>query len=65
MSTAARTSGTPLVDEQTTLGSGDSRVVYNLLPADLAGSAYPTLVEEVDWIKMMHRGTSFTVYTYK
>lgn len=45
-----------LVDPQEALGAGDSRVVYDLLPPELAGNAYEKLVEEVEWIRMMHRG---------
>lgn len=57
MTTTTRASRPPLVDPQEPLGSGDSRVVYDLLPSELAGDAYAKLVEEVDWIKMLHRGT--------
>ncbi|KAF7761055.1 hypothetical protein Agabi119p4_10464 [Agaricus bisporus var. burnettii] len=56
MTTTTRASRPPLVDPQEPLGSGDSRVVYDLLPSELAGDAYAKLVEEVDWIKMLHRG---------
>ncbi|KXN92503.1 hypothetical protein AN958_07450 [Leucoagaricus sp. SymC.cos] len=45
-----------LVDPQEALGAGDSRVVYDLLPTELAEDAYDKLVKEVDWIRMMHRG---------
>jgi hypothetical protein len=47
-------------DPQEPLGAGDSRVVDNLLPAELAGNAYEKLVEEVEWIRMMHRGMSLS-----
>lgn len=60
MSTATRTSRPPSVDQPETLGSDDSRVVHDLLPANLARGAYATLIEEVDWIKMMHRGTLYS-----
>ncbi|KAJ3569659.1 hypothetical protein NP233_g4896 [Leucocoprinus birnbaumii] len=45
-----------LVDSEERLGAGDSRVVYDLLPPELAVNAYEKLVEEVDWTRMMHRG---------
>ncbi|KAF9447131.1 hypothetical protein P691DRAFT_802952 [Macrolepiota fuliginosa MF-IS2] len=45
-----------LVDPDQALGAGDSRVVYDLLALDFAETAYEKLVEEVQWIRMMHRG---------
>lgn len=53
-----------LVDPQEALGAGDSHVVYGLLPLELAETAYGKLVEEVQWIRMMHRGMALSLSVY-
>jgi hypothetical protein len=39
------------------LGAGDSHLVADLLPAELAATAFGKLKEEVKWQTMYHRGT--------
>ncbi|KAI0354516.1 hypothetical protein OH77DRAFT_1426110 [Trametes cingulata] len=38
------------------IGEGDSSVIYDFLPPDLAETAFDNLLKEVKWNKMMHRG---------
>ncbi|KAI9889222.1 MAG: hypothetical protein M1814_005671 [Vezdaea aestivalis] len=38
------------------IAEGDSRIVYDLLPADLATTAFKKLKDEVKWATMYHRG---------
>jgi len=45
------------------LGAGDSHLVLNVLPDDLADVAFGNLRTEVKWDTMYHRGGSFTVLT--
>jgi hypothetical protein len=39
------------------LGAGDSYLVPDLLPAELAATAFGKLKQEVQWQTMYHRGT--------
>lgn len=41
----------------TGLGAGDSFLVEDILPADLAEDVFERVLEEVGWGKMFHRGT--------
>ena len=43
------------------LGAGDSYLVADLLPPELAATAFGKLKVEVQWQTMYHRGT-FTLY---
>lgn len=38
------------------LGAGDSRLVLDVLPPDLAETAFAQMREEVRWDTMFHRG---------
>ena len=40
----------------TGLGSGDSMLFLNVLPDDLAESAFDTMNNEIDWHVMNHKG---------
>ena len=38
------------------IGEGDSFVLYDFLPRELAATAFERLITEVEWNKMTHRG---------
>ena len=38
------------------IGEGDSFVLYDFLPRELADTAFERIIGEVKWNKMMHRG---------
>ncbi|KAI0367075.1 hypothetical protein BV20DRAFT_1001069 [Pilatotrama ljubarskyi] len=38
------------------IGEGDSSILYDFLPPNLAEIAFDSLLKEVKWVKMMHRG---------
>ena len=40
-----------------TIAEGDTSVIYDFLPPELADVAFENLKKEVKWNKMMHRGT--------
>ncbi|KAG0633309.1 hypothetical protein HOY80DRAFT_1064349 [Tuber brumale] len=46
----------PVLGQGDVLGEGDSEVVNNVLPADLAEVAFERLKKEVAWRSMYHRG---------
>ncbi|PUU83199.1 hypothetical protein B9Z19DRAFT_965421 [Tuber borchii] len=46
----------PVLGQGDVLGEGDSEVVNNILPADLAEVAFERLKKEVAWRSMYHRG---------
>ncbi|CAZ86445.1 unnamed protein product [Tuber melanosporum] len=46
----------PVLGQGDVLGEGDSEVVNNILPADLADVAFERLKKEVAWRSMYHRG---------
>ena len=41
-----------------TIAEGDSYILYDFLPPDLAENAFENLRKEVKWNTMMHRGAS-------
>ena len=41
----------------TGLGSGDSMLFLDVLPAELAGEAFDAMNAEIDWNIMNHKGT--------
>lgn len=43
------------------IGEGDSRLALNVLPPDLAETAFENLRKEVKWNTMFHRGVSSKV----
>ena len=44
--------------ETTSYGQGDTYLVENMLPADIAKEAFDNLRQEVDWQRMYHQGES-------
>lgn len=52
-----RTPRAPVLGVGHSLGAGDSYLVTNLLPPDLADVAFERLKTEVQWQTMYHRGT--------
>lgn len=40
------------------IAEGDTYVLYDFLPPELAESAFDNLIKEVKWNNMRHRGTS-------
>ena len=38
------------------IAEGDTYIVHNFLPPELADDAFKNLLEEVEWNIMMHRG---------
>ena len=44
--------------ETTSYGQGDTYLVENMLPADIAKDAFDDLRREVDWQRMYHQGES-------
>lgn len=46
----------PVLGVGDTLGDGDSFILYNILPDDLAGTVFERLKKEVAWRSMFHRG---------
>lgn len=57
-STRTRPLKTPVLGVGDVLGAGDSYLVTDMLPVDLAESAFERLKKEVKWQTMQHRGTS-------
>ena len=58
---ALRGSKNPMLGINDVLGEGDSRLVLDVLPRDLADVAFEKLREEVAWDTMYHRGTLIAV----
>ena len=54
MSESTQSSTTTSVDG--TLGAGDSTLILNVLPHDLADVAFARMRKEVGWNTMFHRG---------
>jgi nicotinamidase-related amidase len=46
----------PVLGEGHKLGEGDSFIIYNILPTDLAETVFDNLKKEVSWRSMFHRG---------
>jgi nicotinamidase-related amidase len=46
----------PVLGEGDKLGEGDSYIIYNILPSDLAETVFDSLKKEVSWRSMFHRG---------
>ncbi len=44
--------------ETTSYGQGDTYLVENMLPTDIAKEAFDHLRQEVDWQRMYHQGES-------
>ena len=42
------------------VGEGDAELTLDLLPPDLAATAFAKLRDEVQWETMRHRGTVYT-----
>ena len=42
-------------------GAGDTFLILNVLPPDLAKTAFQALQQEVDWKTMAHRGRSIRI----
>lgn len=52
----------PVLGVGDSLGAGDSYLITDLLPPDLADVAFGRLKAEVQWQTMYHRGKSLTFY---
>lgn len=53
---APKTHPAPTLGPHDALGAGDARLVLDLLPPDLAASAFARVKAEVRWAPMRHRG---------
>lgn len=54
--TQRRVPHTPVLGVGDVLGAGDSYLVTNMLPPELAGVAFERMKTEVGWKTMHHRG---------
>ena len=44
------------------MGEGDTEIVLNLTPPDLAKDAFSKMISEVQWQTMIHRGGSSSMF---
>ena len=57
--TTMKSENTNLQDQQNRFGEGDSYVVHDVLPTELAAEAYELVRTTVQWDQMLHKGGAY------